>query len=120
MIGHGWCVTSNGVDQVLVERGRWPGFRRGPATQVKVAGQYAYVAAGGLQIIDISHPAEMKLAGGILSVADINHVAVVTDKTALRVIDITNPVRNRPSPRVLLPSVRRAGSPGSVGPDPWV
>ena len=43
--------------------GMWPGHRRGPAVDLKVAGNLAYVAAGGLQIWDLSDEAAPRLVG---------------------------------------------------------
>jgi len=55
------------TEEVHVERvARWPGFPRGPAVPVAVAGPYAYVAdwEAGLQVIDVSDPARPRRVGG--------------------------------------------------------
>jgi len=51
----------------LTLKGQWPGYARGPARDVAVQGQFAYVAAdsGGLHVIDIIDPASPKRVGGI-------------------------------------------------------
>ena len=54
-------------DEVRVERvGEWPGWPRGNAIGVTVSGNYAYVAHGvwGLQVIDVSDPANPRRVGG--------------------------------------------------------
>src|ERR1043166_252947 len=50
----------------LTLRGSWPGYARGPALDVTVVSNRAYVAIGkeGLAIFDVSNPAQpMRLAG---------------------------------------------------------
>jgi len=46
-----------GGTQELVLRGKWPGFRLGPANAVDMAANYAYVGAEDLLVIDLSDPA---------------------------------------------------------------
>ena len=53
-------------DEVRVERvGQWPGWPRGIAYGVAVSGNYAYLAVGsaGLQVIDVSNPANPRREG---------------------------------------------------------
>lgn len=47
-------VAATDLDPLVV--GSWPGFTRGPARDVAVAGEYAYVVAGGLHVFDVSDP----------------------------------------------------------------
>ena len=49
--------VAHGADLELI--GQWPGFPRGDAWNMAVSGNYAYVAcwSGGLQVIDVSNPA---------------------------------------------------------------
>ena len=54
----------NLVPPVTVELvSMWPGHRRGPAVDVQVAGNLAYVAAGGLQIWDLTNETSPRLVG---------------------------------------------------------
>ena len=55
------------ADEVVVERvGQWPRWQRGEAMGVAVSGNYAYVAdaRAGLQVIDVSDPANPRRVGG--------------------------------------------------------
>ena len=58
--------------------GKWPAFPRGNARDVKVVGNYAYLADGGagLQGIDVSNPAHCVRVGGISSGGSSQGVAV--------------------------------------------
>ena len=96
--------------------GSWPGFLRGPASAVAVAGDYAYVAAGALQIIDVSDPARPRRIGaldtsspGAGDVAVSGLYAYVTHGTGLDVIDVSDP-----------PQPRRVGSYDTLGWTPKV
>ena len=55
---------ARGADPVLI--GQWPGWPRGAPYAVAVSGNYAYVAAknAGLQVIDVSNPANPQRVGG--------------------------------------------------------
>ena len=55
---------AHGVELDLI--GQWPGWPRGPAYGVAVSGNYAYVAdlTAGLQVIDVSNPANPQRVGG--------------------------------------------------------
>lgn len=83
----------------LTLKGQWPGYARGIAKDVAVQGKYAYVAAdaGGLQVIDISDPANPRRVGGCdsgsaESVAVSGNYAYLADYwQGLLVIDITDP-----------------------------
>src|SRR5438045_531403 len=58
--------------------GSWPGFPRGYATDLAIAGNYAYVTAGSvLHIIDISTPASPRRIGGYDANSEGNTVAVL-------------------------------------------
>ena len=81
-------------------QGRWPGWSRGTANEVKVQGRYAYVAvgAGGLTVIDVRNPANCVRMGGYntsgnaLGVTVSGNYACVADGAAgLQVIDVSNP-----------------------------
>ena len=92
---------ARGADAVLI--GQWPGWPRGGAARgVAVSGNYAYVAAeyGGLQVIDVSNPANPERVGGRTNdlggiptgVAVSGNYAYVADFGAgLQVIDVSNP-----------------------------
>ncbi len=77
--------------------GTWPSFRQGSATQVEALGEYAYVAAGGLQVLSISNPAAMKVLGGVGTNYSVNSFAlhypyaVAVDGASLWVADISDP-----------------------------
>ncbi|MHC1766464.1 MAG: LVIVD repeat-containing protein [Verrucomicrobiia bacterium] len=43
--------------------GIWPSYWRGPASAVAVAGNFAYVAAGALQVIDVHNPVQPERIG---------------------------------------------------------
>jgi hypothetical protein len=86
------------ADPVLV--GQWPGYARGYAKAVAVAGNYAYVAtdeAAGLHVIDISTPAKPRRVGGCDTttgsgqLAVSGHYAYAVCGSLLLVIDISNP-----------------------------
>ena len=86
------------LDPVLV--GQWPGYLRGPAMAVAVSGNYAYVAQGGsgLQVIDISNPANPTSVGGCDTSGGANGVVVsgnyayVADGDAgVQVVDVRDP-----------------------------
>ncbi len=55
---------AHGADLELI--GQWPGWPRGPAHAVAVSGNYAYVVddIAGLQVIDVSNPANPHWVGG--------------------------------------------------------
>jgi len=97
----------HGADPVLV--GQWPGYARGQAQALVVAGNYAYVAAhsGGLHIIDFSDVSNPKRVGGYdkggfyaRAVAVSSHYAYVVGflwdgppqavSQVLQIIDISN------------------------------
>lgn len=77
---------------------KWPGFSRGSASAMAVAGDYAYLAAGSLQVIDVRDPAHpQRVRGyptlhGVRDVAVMGRYAYVVDDTAgFCVIDLDNP-----------------------------
>jgi hypothetical protein len=81
-------------------QGKWPGFARGPAHDVQVMGNRAYLALGygGLAILDVSNPASPVQVGGYDTSGDAEGVAVsgsvayVADGDAgLQIIDVSNP-----------------------------
>ena len=85
----------------LVSDGLWPQVK-GYATDVKVVGRYAYVTLalgdGGLEVIDVSDPANCVRVGGYATGRDTRGVAVagnyayVADQSScLEVIDVSNP-----------------------------
>ena len=67
--------------------GQWPGWSRGLAYGVAVSGNYAYlaVAEAGLQVLDVSNPANPQwvggydTSGGALGVAVSGNYAYVAD-----------------------------------------
>lgn len=85
--------------------GAWPGYTRGPASAVVIAGDYAYVAAGSLQVFDVSNPLEPKPIGqydahrnpwnGINHLALSGHYAYLAHPGGLEVIDISDPALPR-------------------------
>jgi len=85
------------------------------ASGVAVSGTHAYVAAGdyGLQVIDITNPANPQIVGSVHTpglaggVAVSGSYAYVADRYSLQVIDITNPA----IPQI----VGSAGTPGQAG-----
>jgi hypothetical protein len=84
-------------------QGKWPSYARGPANDVQVVGNRAYVALqygehGELAILDVSNPASPVQLGGYdtsawaYSVAVSGSVAYVADAGAgLEIIDVSNP-----------------------------
>src|SRR5262249_42531450 len=50
------AYTTQARDLDPLRVGSWPGYLRGTASAVVVAGDYAYLAAGSLQVIDVSNP----------------------------------------------------------------
>ena len=91
-------------DEVRVERvGQWPGWPRGVAYGVAVSGNYAYVADwdAGLQVIDVSDPANPQRVGRCdawyargVAVSG-NYAYVAGDWAGLHVIDVRNPANPR-------------------------
>ena len=81
----------------LTLKGAWPGYPRGPAQDVAVQGQYAYVADGqGVLIVDVSTPSNLVVVGssdaGGRSVAVSGHYAYIAGGYAsLAVVDVSNP-----------------------------
>lgn len=69
-VGAGLALGSgfnSGSGSKLLERvGSWPGYGRGPAADVALAGNYAYLAIeeGGLLVLDITDPARPVRVGG--------------------------------------------------------
>ena len=57
--------SAHAADPDLI--GQWPGWSRGWARGVAVSGKYAYVAAGGLLVVDVSNPANPQPVGGYLT-----------------------------------------------------
>ncbi|MCF7762430.1 MAG: hypothetical protein K9N62_02030 [Verrucomicrobia bacterium] len=81
--------------------GSWPGFTRGEAKATAVAGNYAYVVAGSLQVIDVSEPAKPRRVGATAE-SDGEDVAVsdgiafvASGANGLRVFDVGDPTRPR-------------------------
>ena len=99
--GVGLCASVHAVDLDPVLVGQWPGYDRGPVNAVAISGNDAFVAAGGLQVLDISNPANPKRVGGcdtkeeywyeLLDVAVSGGYAYVADSSGLQVIDISRP-----------------------------
>ena len=81
----------------LVLRGQWPGYHRDSAKAVGLSGNYAYVAAGGLHVVDISDPSNPKRLGGFDTSRNTEGVAVagqhayVIDAQSLHVLDVADP-----------------------------
>lgn len=80
--------------------GRWPGYDRGPAQSIALSGNYAFVAAGSLQVLDIADPTSPRrvgwyngTSGGKLAVS--GQFAYILDKDALQVVDVSDPARPR-------------------------
>ena len=90
--------VAQGADLELI--GQWPGWPRGMPTGLALSGNYAYMASdpGGLQVIDVSDPANPQrvgrcdTSGSALDVAVSGNYAYVADGNAgLQVIDVSNP-----------------------------
>ena len=101
----------------VVQIGGWSEFSV-QAYAVALSGKYAYVAAGGrgLQVIDVSDPAQPKPAGEYSSggmaqdVVVVGTTAYIADSTAgLQVIDISNPTTPK-----LLSEYQTGGSSGDA------
>jgi hypothetical protein len=60
------AVGGAGPGELLEWVASWPGYGRGPALDVAVAGRYAYVAAGtgGLSVVDVGDPTQPRRVGG--------------------------------------------------------
>ena len=77
----------------------WPGHRRGSAVDVQVAGNLAYVAAGGLQIWDLTNETSPRLVGShdakgwnVNSLTLSGNLAFLTcGEKGLLVIDVSRP-----------------------------
>ena len=90
--------VAHGANPVLI--GQWPGLPRGSALSVALSGNYAYVAdsGAGLQVIDVSNPANPVRVGGYdtsgyaqdVAVSG-NYAYVADDGGGLQVIDVSNP-----------------------------
>ncbi len=91
---------ARGADPVLI--GQWPGWPRGGPYAVAVNGNYAYVGvSGGLQVIDVSNPANPQRVGGYATNrwgsdgSDVavsgNYAYVAATLEGLLVIDVSNP-----------------------------
>ncbi len=85
------------LNPVLV--GRWPEFHQGPAGDVAVAGNYAYVAGFGLQIIDVSNPVQPRHVGKFSETTSVQaialsggHAYLADFNMGLLVLDLSNPV----------------------------
>jgi len=99
-VGLGATHAATPTLQPLLQ-GKWPAFPRGgDARDVKVSGNYAYVADhdAGLQVIDVSNPTNCVRVGGYdtggsaFGVAVAGNYAYVTDGYAgLQVINVSNP-----------------------------
>jgi hypothetical protein len=83
-----------------LRQGKWPTWPRGDAHDVKVVGNYAYVAlgAGGLAVIDVSNRTNCTRVGGYqpsafaAGMAVSGNYAYVADRyDGLEVIDVSNP-----------------------------
>lgn len=81
--------------------GEWPGFQRGPAQAVTVAGGYAYVAAGGVYIFDASQVTNLAPVG-IYATPDARDVVVIGQRayvadweTGFQIVDISDPAHPR-------------------------
>lgn len=81
--------------------GEWPGFQRGPAQAVTVAGGYAYVAAGGVYIFDASQVTNLAPVG-IYATPDARDVVVIGQhayvadwETGFQIVDISDPAHPR-------------------------
>jgi len=90
--------VAQGADLELI--GQWPGWPRGFANGVAVSGNYAYVAngSGGLQVLDVSNPANPQrvsycgTSGSAQGVAVSGNYAYVADDMAgFQVIDVSTP-----------------------------
>jgi hypothetical protein len=82
----------------IIPAGQWPGFSRGNPEAVALYGNFACVAAGALQVLDISNPAQPRRVGfypganQANGIAVVGHYAYVTDQqTGLLVIDLSDP-----------------------------
>ena len=100
--------VAHGADLELI--GQWPGWPRGKAFGVAVSGNYAYVAIewAGLQVIDVSNPANPRRVGGYdtgghaWGVAVSGNYAYVADREGgLQVIDVSNPAKPQRTVRLL-------------------
>lgn len=100
LVGLWGSLLAGDLDPIL--KAKWPGHRLGPARAVAVAGNYAYVAAEELLVIDISDPANPHLAGyydttgAPTGVAVSGHYAYWAASPGLQVIDISNPADPQP------------------------
>jgi len=72
--------------------GAWPGFTSDSVNELAVSGDYAYLAAGSLQVIDIRNPEAMTrvYAPGFSMHHDARSVAVDGSLNALRRLNVTN------------------------------
>jgi hypothetical protein len=101
-----WCSTAASL-KALTEVGRWPGFNRGVAINVQLAGDYAYVGlleagGGSIAIIDIRDPTNSFYAGGydesdrsfdlaLRFKIDGKYAYVINDQRGLEIIDVSDP-----------------------------
>ena len=104
------CGLLSAADLGLEVIGSWPLPPRGPAQAVAVSGGDAYVAAGGLLVLDISNPTNPQPVGGLegsgyppgetdYALAVAGNYAYLAEGTwhryGLQVIDISNPANPR-------------------------
>src|SRR5688572_27764141 len=85
------------------ELGAWPRHPSGPAIEITVSSQRAYLAAytAGLIIVDIANPALPKFLGSFQTIGEARDVVVRNDSIAfvaaslsgIYVVDISNPTR---------------------------
>ena len=82
----------------VVRAGQWPGYSRGTPKAVALYGNYAYVAAGAVHVIDVSQPMQPRRVGvysGVnqaTGIAVAGHYAYVADSQfGLVVLDLSDP-----------------------------
>ena len=85
---------------VMIEPvGQWPGAPERDAHQIAIKGDHAFVAAGGLHVLDIRHPANLLPVGGFdteraRGVAILgNHACIVDSQKGLLIVDISDPAK---------------------------
>lgn len=96
----GWLAAAQAVTNEVRQIGSWPGYARGDAQAVFVAGDRAYVATGdgGLVIFDVRQPAQPTVlgrydtSGSARGIQVVGATAYVADDSAgLQILDVSNP-----------------------------
>jgi hypothetical protein len=94
-------LTFDHLTAEIALKGTWSEHTGAPAYAVALSGNYAYLAANGLAIVDISNPSAPQLVGRydlgipVYGLALAGNQAYLAASNGMRVIDISNPANPR-------------------------